>query len=241
MPDPESPPVRNDGGFLYRWSERKLALRDGTAIDDGNPAEEAARQQDSIATDDTAFGPQPATTLTDVDMPPVEDLDAESDYSSFLSQGVSESLRNQALKKLFFCGRFNVVDGLDDYAEDFTRFESLGDIITAEMRHRIDEAAKRNTADDEWEADVEEAGDTEPKVVGAEDASATGPGDNRPESTLTNMVIRAAPEHESTNRHVRCPLPLPSPAVQARQGGGQGAPAERTSTVDTDAEGQEEL
>ncbi len=185
MSEPDGVPEHSDGGFLSRWSERKLALRGGTAIDDRSAEEGLARQKDSSAADEASVDTEPAVTLTDADMPAVEDLDADSDYSGFLSQGVSDALRNQALKKLFFSGRFNVVDGLDDYAEDFTRFAALGDIVTAEMRHRIEEAAKRITADGETEAVGEGAADTEPKALGADDALANGPDANPPESMTT--------------------------------------------------------
>ena len=82
--------------------------------------------------------PEPAEAeLSDADMPPIETLDAESDYSGFLSPGVSDALRQAALRKLFHGTTFNVIDGLDDYAEDFTTFEALGGVITADMKHRI--------------------------------------------------------------------------------------------------------
>lgn len=80
---------------------------------------------------------------TDADMPPMDSLTAESDYRGFLSARVSESLRRAALRKLFHSAQFNVIDELDDYAEDFTAFASLGDIVTADMRHRIEIEAKR--------------------------------------------------------------------------------------------------
>jgi hypothetical protein len=35
---------------------------------------------------------------------------------------------------MFHFPALNVVDGLDDYAEDFSHFEPLGDILTQDMR-----------------------------------------------------------------------------------------------------------
>lgn len=188
MPDPDSSPEHEGRGFLSRWSERKIAVRDGVAVDDGADDEQTAAPGQAFAAPKSKSEPksepkseqapthgleqdpeqdqertgEPA--LTDADMPPLEDLDADSDYSGFLSRGVSESLRNQALKKLFFSGPFNVVDGLDDYAEDFTQFAALGDIVTAEMRHRLEEAAKRAAAE------IEKTAAADP--VATEEASA---------------------------------------------------------------------
>ncbi len=75
---------------------------------------------------------------TDADMPPLDALNEHSDYSGFLSPGVSEELRRLALRKLFHLPRFNVRDELDDCAEDYTGFTPLGDIVTADMRHRME-------------------------------------------------------------------------------------------------------
>lgn len=125
-----------EGGFLSRWSRRKLE-----AEADPQPAANALAQ----APEEPAERSENAE-LTDADMPPLESLDENSDYRGFLSPKVSETLRKEALRKLFRQSRFNLVDGLDDYAEDFTRFEPLGDLVTHEMR-RLLEAGRKAMAD----------------------------------------------------------------------------------------------
>jgi len=121
------------GGFYGRWSRRKQQARTGNPAPEdeaaGSPAETRAG---GLAED---HSPPQAAALTDADMPALESLDADSDYSGFLSEGVSDELRNKALRKLFLSPQFNVVDGLDDYCEDFTSFEALGDIVTADMHY----------------------------------------------------------------------------------------------------------
>ena len=81
--------------------------------------------------------------LTDEDMPPLDSLDEDSDYSGFLSSGVSEALRRRALRKLFSSAVFNIPDGLDDYDDDFTSFAALGDIVTSDMKHQAEMEAER--------------------------------------------------------------------------------------------------
>jgi len=76
--------------------------------------------------------------LTDADMPPIESLHPDSDYSGFLSPQVSEKVRRAALRKLFQSPQFNICDGLDDYAGDFRNFLPLGDIVTADMRYHLE-------------------------------------------------------------------------------------------------------
>ena len=132
--DDERP--RPDEPFLQRFHRRKTEARH-------------AAEQTVVArapTDDPANedgGPGPARELTDADMPPIESLNAKSDYRGFLSTKVSESLRRAALRRLFHGAQFNVIDDLDDYAEDFTAFTALGDFVTADMRHRIQVEAHR--------------------------------------------------------------------------------------------------
>lgn len=142
-----------DSGFLARWSERKLQARGG--IDPGDvPSEPGA---DPAVVPEEAMEAEDAPVLTDADMPTLESLDEGSDYSGFLSPGVSEELRRKALSKLFHSAGFNIADGLDDYDEDFTQFLPLGDIITSDMRHQMEEAAKRLLVDDEGAAEVDDA------------------------------------------------------------------------------------
>ncbi len=74
------------------------------------------------------------------ELPPLESLGPESDYAPFMSRRVAKSVRRAALRRLFSDPRLNVVDGLDDYDEDFRSFASLGSIVTSDMRF---EAARR--------------------------------------------------------------------------------------------------
>jgi len=123
-----------DEPFLSRWSKRKLQ-QEQLQIETSAEAELAEAELKKAVSE-----------LTDADMPPLESLDEEADYSGFLSPKVSETLRQQALQQLFRGACFNVCDGLDDYAEDFTRFDKLGDLITAEWRSRLEQEAKRAEA-----------------------------------------------------------------------------------------------
>lgn len=135
------------GSRLSRWSQRKQASR--TAHNEaGKPV---------VATGLDAEPEEPESRpLTDEEMPPLESLTEESDYRGFLSPKVSDELRKLALRKLFHGSKFNICDGLDDYDEDFTSFAKLGDVVTAEMRHRAEmEALKK----------MQQQGGTDPQVV----------------------------------------------------------------------------
>jgi hypothetical protein len=114
---------------LARWSERKASRR----------RDEAAPKVGSAGGEDRGVEEAPKR---DEDMPPIHTLDEKSDVSGFLSPDVSEALRTAALRKFFHSPAFNVVDGLDDYDDDFTSFKALGEIVTADMRHRMEREAE---------------------------------------------------------------------------------------------------
>ncbi len=137
--DEESP--KADEAFGSRWSRRKL---------------EAQKKQPDLSIEPQADTSGDLPVLTDADMPPIESLTEDSDYSGFLSPEVSDELRKQALRKLFLAPGFNVCDGLDDYDEDFTSFAKLGDIITADMRHQMEVEARKQLALTEDEPSGEE-------------------------------------------------------------------------------------
>lgn len=160
-PDEETP-VPGES-FLSRFHRRKIRARQ-TDRENLVEADPPVVESPVPATADTEADTraEPPIELTDADMPPLEALDSDSDYTGFLSSRVSESLRRAALRKLFHGVEFNVVDGLDEYADDFTVFEPLGGLITADMRHQLEtearqraEALKRSLLEQEGDQDDE--------------------------------------------------------------------------------------
>ena len=133
-------------GPLRRWVRRKREVaREEQAAAEARREDMPDETPDVRESNDDA--PEPAVVeekvLTDEDMPSIESLDEDGDYSGFLSPGVSEELRRRALRRLFSSAVFNVPDGLDDYDDDFTSFAALGDIVTSDMKHQAEMEAER--------------------------------------------------------------------------------------------------
>lgn len=163
----------NNESVLSRWSRRKLEADQLAPVveESASPDIETSLSAADQVTADTETKP----VLTDADMPDIESLDEDSDFSGFMSAGVSDKLRNLALRKLFKAPVFNIRDGLDEYDEDYTYFEKLGDIVTCDMKHQIEmQELKRREAEeaeaaaaelDEIEDDIEtrEATEDEPE------------------------------------------------------------------------------
>ena len=123
---------------LSRWARRKQEAREAPeapAVVSEMPAAESESMLDLPQTDEISEEP---VALTDADMPDVDTLGEDSDFTGFMSPGVSDELRNLALRKLFHAPVFNIRDGLDEYDEDYTSFENLGDIVTCDMKHQIE-------------------------------------------------------------------------------------------------------
>ena len=91
--------------FVSRWSRLKEEARQ-------EPASEPAAK--------TADPREPAPQL-----PAVENLTPDSDYRAFFHPKVGEDVRRAALKKLFSDPRFNVMDGLDVYIDDYSKTEPI--------------------------------------------------------------------------------------------------------------------
>ena len=191
--------VESKESVLSRWSRRKLEARQ---VEPGavEPVEVEADSGQTTTNQELPAGADEQPVLTDADMPDVESLSEESDFSPFMSPGVSDELRNLALRKLFRAPVFNLRDGLDEYDEDYTSFEKLGDIITADMKHQIEmqqqklreklaaegetEAAEVELEDieDEMTEEIEDDEDSQPATaVVADAAEAAEPEDNRDE------------------------------------------------------------
>ena len=123
-----------DETFLSRWSRVKTEARDAPAA---QPAAAPAEAVPEKASD----GPLP-------ELPPVEKLTLESDFSAFFHPKVDEDVRRAALKKLFSDPRFNVMDGLDVYIDDYSKTEPIPAAMLASLKQ-----AQRIL---EWAAETED-------------------------------------------------------------------------------------
>ena len=127
--------MRESRSFYARWSRRKLESKTDLDI-----------VEESVSPEQDADEELAVPALTDADMPALEALHDDSDYSGFLSPEVSDKLREVALRKLFHGKAFNIVDGLDDYDDDFITALPLGDIVTADMRHQAEVKLEKEKA-----------------------------------------------------------------------------------------------
>lgn len=180
--DPTAPVIESEQGFLTRWSRRKHDARVvADAVEEQPPPSELSPdpQQPAPVRDEGA-------PLTDADLPPLETLGEDSDYSGFLSPDVNEALRRRALRQLFASSQFHVRDGLDDYDDDYRNFESLGGIFTADMGHRLEMERKRLAQAESTDAGTDGRSDVDEqprqaRVAAASDSAARPAADSADE------------------------------------------------------------
>lgn len=132
MSDKANKRTDHTGSFVRRWSQRKLQHQSGIST---NPPE-----QDPLPE-------QPAVEpVREADLPPLETLHEDSEISMFLSEGISEQIQRQALRRLFHFGKFNVCDGLDDYAEDYTIFQPLSELFN--VKQQLEQITRKSDVPD---------------------------------------------------------------------------------------------
>jgi hypothetical protein len=134
-----------ESNFFSRWSKRKQAVKLGLAEEEtaSVKSKQAAQAPSTPSTpsaplastapanqtpSDNNSGPVKLPSLADV-----EQLTPESDFSSFMTQGVTPEVRNAAMKKLFTDPHYNVMDGLDIYIGDYNTPDPLPASMLAKM------------------------------------------------------------------------------------------------------------
>jgi hypothetical protein len=176
------------GFSLKRWSQRKhAAAREAPPV--AAPAPSAPAPATAPAT--TVAGTT-AEAAAPAALPPVESLTFDADFTAFMKADVEPELRRAALKKLFSDPRFNVMDGLDVYIDDYTKFEPL-DAETARSlvsaRYIFDPPKTRvNDA-----GVVEDVPPEEAEAKSPEDAEATASADVDAPAELPAPADAAAP------------------------------------------------
>lgn len=129
-------------GFLGRWSRRKLDAKEGKPLPE-EPHAAPADMPERSSTDAPAPAlpvaaanreagavdlgapepvPVPAPTLEDV-----QALTTESDFTRFAARDVAPEVKNAAMKKLFADPRYNVMDGMDVYVDDYSKPDPIPD------------------------------------------------------------------------------------------------------------------
>ena len=78
---------------------------------------------------------QPEVSEAPPELPPLESLNFESDFGAFMHAKVDAGIRRAALKTLFRDPRFNIMDGLDVYIDDYSIEDPIPPGMLAQLQH----------------------------------------------------------------------------------------------------------
>ncbi len=92
-------------------------------------------------------------------LPTLDSLTFESDFKAFMHSKVEEGVKRAALKKLFSDPRFNVMDGLDTYIDDYTKAEPISEELLAQLEHARQTLLERKPEQEEETAEKEQPKD----------------------------------------------------------------------------------
>lgn len=166
----------NSEAFLNRWSRLKEEAR-------------AASQEADIRAPAKADAAEPPPEL-----PPVEKLTMDSDFSGFFHPKVDEGVRRAALRKLFSDPHFNVMDGLDVYIDDYSKSEPIPAAMLASMKQAqriLNWAANKEDEPAEEETAAEPIGEMARAPSGAPAALEAPQSDPYPQSVAETDAVSA--------------------------------------------------
>ncbi|RZI77837.1 MAG: DUF3306 domain-containing protein [Variovorax sp.] len=174
----------SEGGFLGRWSRRKLEVKE---------QQEKAPLPTPEATALPLESPHPGLPReAEAELPPLTLADAEaltidSDFKPFLAKAVAPEVKNAAFKKLFADPHFNVMDRLDIYIDDYSNPAPLPD---STLRQMASAKFMKLFEDEEPETPPEDNSPLSPPVAAADAA----PPASQENDAHSNADLRLQPD-----------------------------------------------
>mgnify|MGYP000070729741 CR=1 FL=1 len=139
--------MSGEESFLRRWSRRKAERRQAVAAVP-SPKGEAGDPKRRPAASDKALARE---AEKEIELPPIDSLTKDSDFTVFLREGVPEALKQQALRKLWASDpAFGAPDVLDIHAQDYSQLGRTPEVV--KTAYRIGKGFAEEAAKPEEEA-----------------------------------------------------------------------------------------
>ena len=201
----------SDEDFLSRWSRlKRTAVKPEPEAVDVAPPVEAVPHPVAVAEEvpaDSAL-PDALTSATEdadgetddplKDLPPVEELTGESDYTPFLRAEVPEDVHRQALRKLWTSDPIYANDdGLKDYADDYASLFTGN--VPVKTLYRVGEGFL-NMLDEKAEGGPDALPSADAEAVAGDDTPTSQPAIPSPPGPHANEVCTDAADKASVPR-----------------------------------------
>lgn len=147
-------------GFFSRWTERREQVEAEAAElaqqEQQAQAIQAQADNEEIPSNDaqaeSAEADQPEKILEAEDLPDPEKIEVGGSFASFMGANVSPEAKSAALKALWKQPQYNEIDGLLEYALDYSNQPKLSPEVSAELAKKV----FRNVMKDEEETAEDE-------------------------------------------------------------------------------------
>lgn len=136
-------------GFLGRWTQRReqvaaeeaaLSLKQPQTILSAPPVESESEIRTDITADTVAEQQpldEPNRILTAEDLPNPEEIEIGGSFASFMGTNVDPAAKTAALRALWKQPHFNEIDGLLEYALDYSNQPKLSPEVSAELAQKV--------------------------------------------------------------------------------------------------------
>lgn len=136
-------------GFLGRWTQRReqvaaeeaaLSLKQPQTILSAPPVEPESEIRTDITADTVAEQQslnEPNRILTAEDLPNPEEIEIGGSFASFMGTNVDPAAKTAALRALWKQPHFNEIDGLLEYALDYSNQPKLSPEVSAELAQKV--------------------------------------------------------------------------------------------------------
>lgn len=157
--------IQKTGGLLSRWNQRReqVAAEEARADRETTPQEaivaeptmavEQLQPTESAIEPNTAEHDDPNRILTAADLPNPDEIEVGGSFASFMGANVDPAAKSAALRALWKQPHFNEIDGLLEYALDYSNQPKLSAEVSAELMQKV----FRYIAEDSETSDEESA------------------------------------------------------------------------------------
>ncbi|NKF52545.1 DUF3306 domain-containing protein [Shewanella sp. WXL01] len=160
-------------GFLSRWQQRKEQVAKEADEQLTEQVNEQTAEQQALTVEQETQAEQAANetqleqveqtqdkVLTAEDLPDPESIEVGGSFASFMADNVDPAAKQAALKALWKQPQYNEIDGLLEYALDYTNQPKLSPEVSAELakkvfRHVIKDEDKEEDAQEQIAADTD--------------------------------------------------------------------------------------
>ncbi|MCU8070877.1 MULTISPECIES: DUF3306 domain-containing protein [unclassified Shewanella] len=170
--------IQKTGGLLSRWNQRREqvaaeeARADGeitpqeTIVAEPTMAVEQLQPTESAIEPNTTEHDDPNRILTAADLPNPDEIEIGGSFASFMGANVDPAAKSAALRALWKQPHFNEIDGLLEYALDYSNQPKLSAEVSAELMQKVFRyiAEDSETSDEESAALAKQTEESNPSV-----------------------------------------------------------------------------